>query len=242
MPGRLRHVGFRLGVVPAATGSQVMDYSSARPDLPAVKAAGFVGLVRYQWITGGTRVSFNMAKAIQRPEYQHAQNLGLAIALNCQVDKDDYLGGYARGLDYGRRSLLHSREMGHPDSRPVILTVQDQGIVSSRYRLAVDYMRGFVDGRGQGPQAYYGGTNIGNLCVAEGLAKFLWVPIAATSWSTQPSAHIALKQLPTKSYPQFPPSSYDENDIAKPDWGQHPFGDDGGIFPCVAGRGELLHP
>lgn len=200
----------------------VLDWSSARLDPAAVKAAGVVGVCRYQWIEDGTRPAFNQAKAIRRPEYDALLRAGLTVTLNCQVDKADYLGGYATGLRHGQKSLLHSREMGHPDSRPVILTVQDTGIPSSDYHIAIAYMSGFVNGRGQGPQACYGGTDIGNLCVNAGLAKFLWVPIAATSWSRSSSSHIALKQLPTKSYPQFPSSAYDENQTVQADWGQHP--------------------
>lgn len=224
MVGRLKRAAFRLNLTAAAvaTRPQVMDYSVARPDIAAIKAAGFVGVCRYQWIVPGTRPDFNRAKAITRPEYGALLAAGLTVALNCQVDKADYLGGYATGLRHGRFSLLHSREMGHPDSRPVILTVQDTGIAPSNYNLAVEYMHGFMDGRGLGPQAYYGGTTIGNLCVNAGLAKFIWHPVAATSWSAVPSDSVALRQLPSKSYPQFPPTAYDENDIVQADWGQHP--------------------
>lgn len=201
----------------------MFDFSSARLDPAALKAANIVGVCRYQWIEGGTRPDFNRAKAIDKPEYDSYLRAGITVTLNCQVDKADYVGGYATGLRHGQLSLQHSRSVGHPDSTPVILTVQDSGIPTSAYPTAVEYMHGFVDGRGQGSQAFYGGTDIGNLCVRAGYARFIW-QAAASSWSTQASQWVALRQLTSKSYPQFPPLSYDENDIVAPYYGQNPFG------------------
>jgi len=115
--------------------------------------------------------------------------------------------------------------MGHPDSCAVLLAVQDQFIPPANYGLAVEYMHGFKDGRTLGPQIMYGGTNVGNLCVQAGHAKGIW-QAAALSWSTASSQWVVMRQLISKSYPQFPPLAYDENDILQQDWGQNP-GPDG---------------
>jgi hypothetical protein len=186
-----------------------------------MKAAGVVGVVRYQWIESGQRPQFNRDKAITKAEYDGLRGAGLAVALVCQVDKDNYLRGYQEGLRHGGLSLQHSRSMGHPDSCLVYLAVQDQSIPVANYPLAVEYMHGFKDGRGLGPQLMYGGTNVGNLCVNAGHAKGIWQS-AASSWSTQASAFVVLEQLSSKSYPQFPPLAYDENHVHKVDWGQSP--------------------
>lgn len=223
MAGRLKRAAFRLnlGVAAVATHPQVVDFSSTRLDPVALRAAGFAGAARYQWIEAGQRPQFNRDKAITRAEYDALRGAGLAVALICQVDKDNYLRGYPEGLRHGALSLQHSRSMGHPDSCPILLAVQDQSIPVSNYNLTVDYMHGFMDGRGMGPQLVYGGTNVGNLCVNAGYAKGIW-QAAASSWSTVPSASVVMKQLVSKSYPQFPPLSYDENDILAANWGQNP--------------------
>jgi hypothetical protein len=197
----------------------VIDYSGWRPDPEALVAAGVTGVARYQWIEPGERPEFNRAKAITKDEYDALLAAGLRIMLICQVDKENYRGGHAEGLRHGRLSLIHSREMGHPDARPVALAVQDSGIKAEDIPLAVEYARGFKEGRGQGPQAVYAGTNVGNACVRAGHSLWIW-QAAATSWSTEPSNHVAVRQETTKSLP-FDEDLYDENTVFGDDWGQH---------------------
>lgn len=222
MAGRLKRAGFRVGVVQAAvaTGPQVFDFSSARLDPAALKTAGLIGVARYQWITGGTRPQFNQDKAISRPEYDSYLRAGLSVALIVEVDKDDYKGGYARGFQYGQLSLQNARSLGHPDSASAILTVQDVSFGATDYNLGVEYTRGFRDGRGLAP-IVYGGTNLINRCVQAGVASGGW-KAAAGSWSSVSSPYLVMVQKTSKSYPQFPPLSYDENDVVASDWGQAP--------------------
>jgi hypothetical protein len=199
--------------------ADIMDYSSARPSIPLIKTAGIVGVCRYQWLMPGLRPDFNRAKAITKSEYDELLRNGLTVTLNAQLDKEDWKSGYSHGVDLGRASLLHSREMGHPDHLPVILTVQDSGAI--HIPTAVEFMRGFVDGRGLGPQAVYGGTPVIDACQNAGLSQFGW-KAAASSWSPHTSRHVVLEQRTTKSYPQFPYTWYDENTIFSPFWGQNP--------------------
>jgi len=197
----------------------VIDYSVARPPIAALKAAEVTGVCRYQWIEAGLRPEFNRDKAITKSEYVALIAAGIEVLLICQVDKANYLGGYAEGLRHGRASLVHSRQMGHPDTRPVVLAIQDQGIPTANHALAVEYSRGFKDGRGQGPQLGYGGTDVLNKCVQAGHIWGIW-KAAATSWSTQASNHIVLVQLPNIQLPNFP-YNHDVNSVPKLDWGQY---------------------
>jgi len=199
--------------------AKVIDISVAQLTSADIKSAGAIGVVQYLSLPG-TRPGFNEAKRIKKPVYDDRLAWGLAVALVFQVDKADYLGGYARGFEFGRASREQSTALGHPDSAGVILCVQDSGIPRGSFGLAVEHMRGYVDGRGLGPQPAYCGTDLGNYLVGAGLTTWLWQP-AAASWSTSPSPHVSMQQLESKSYP-WPQGAYDENLVLQPDWGQNP--------------------
>jgi hypothetical protein len=199
--------------------AQVADYSTARFTSGELKAAGFIGVCRYLSLPG-LRPAFNEAKTIKQPEYDAHLATGLAVALVMQVDKTDWTAGYQLGFQYGQASLAQSRSLGHPDSAAVPLAY-DSAIPASQMHIAVTHGLGYMDGRGLGPQAAYGGTNVINALYDAGAIRWGW-QAAAASWSTQPSTHIAIRQLASKTRPQFDPLSYDENDVLQPDWGQNP--------------------
>jgi len=199
--------------------AKVIDFSVAQLSSADIKSAGATGLIRYLSLPG-TRPGFNESKRIKKPEYDDRLAWGLSIALVFQVDKTDYLGGYARGFEYGRASLEQSRALGHPDSCGVYLCVQDAGIPRNNFGIAVEHMRGYMDGRGLGMQPAYCGTDLGNYLVGAGVCSGLWTPVSE-SWSTTPSPHIILQQLRSKSYP-WPQNSYDENMPRRDDWCQNP--------------------
>lgn len=199
------------------------DWSTANLPVAVVKAAGVEGGIRYLSIPGfdQSRWKFNEDKRIKKPEYDTFRALNFPISLVMQVDKNDWQFGYNHGVDHGRASLAQSRALGHPDSCGVALAVQDQGIPTSGIPTAVEYMHGYIDGRGLGRQPCYGGTLVGEACIKAGYASWIW-QAASSSWSPIPSSNVAIKQLTSKSYPQFPQSAYDENLILKSDWGQNP--------------------
>lgn len=197
---------------------EVIDFSVAQLGSAQIKSQGAVGVVRYLSVAG-TRPLFNEQKRIKPPEYNEHLAWGLSIALVMQVDKVDYLQGYAWGHQLGQASLQQSRALGHPDACGVYLAVQDAGIPRNNYGLAVDHMRGYTDGRGLGPQPAYCGTDLGNYLVGAGVASWLWQPVSE-SWSTSASPHVRLKQLRSQTYSL--PGAYDEDKVLHPDWGQNP--------------------
>jgi hypothetical protein len=209
--------------------ADVLDYSGWRPDPRALKAAGIVGVSRYL-----APVGTGDWKRIGKAEYDATLAAGLAVVLNWEDSATGWHGGYAKGVEYGRTARAQARALGHPDSRPIIVSI-DSGdqlvtrdasgaiLVPARaHPVAVEHVRGFVDGSGTGPQAVYAGTNVIEECHRQGLIRFGW-QAAASSWSTVPSAHVALVQHVQKPYAQFPPAAYDWNTTVQPDWGQVPF-------------------
>lgn len=220
MTGRLAHIGFRAGLVTAAVGPpRVFDFSGWRPtdtQLQQLRDGNIVGFSRYlsepdqDW------------KVIHGPEYSRYQAWGFSIVLNWEYQKGSALQGYQVGFTHGQHARAQARALGHPDERPIIQSL-DTNYTTAQVPGALDYMRGFNDGGGQGPQGIYGARHIIDLCLDQGLVRVGW-QTAATSWGPIPgvSTRAHMIQRAAKSYPQFPPSLYDQNDLAAVDWGQHP--------------------
>jgi hypothetical protein len=218
--GRLRRAGFRLGVVPAAVGpARVLDYSGWRPtdvQLDQMIAAGVVGVSRYLSLPDQDW------KVIHKAEYDRTRAHGLSVVLNWEYQKGSALGGYRLGQQHGANARAQARVLGHPDERPLIQSL-DVDYSAAQRPGALEYMRGFNDGGGCGPQGIYGARDIIDQCFANGLIRVGW-QTAATSWGPVPgvSNRAAIIQRTAKSYPQWAPGLYDQNDIVLPDWGQNP--------------------
>jgi hypothetical protein len=217
MTGRAAHLAYRLHLFDAvvATRPTVFDYSFWRPDPHALKAAGIVGVQRYLTTTSS-------AKRITKPEYDALHAAGLAVLLGFEDASTSWQGGRQAGLIHGRAARAQARALGHPDSRPIAFAI-DSGDQVNNVGTAVAYVSGCVDGSGTGRQMVYAGTNVIEACWHADLITGGWQP-AAASWSQVPSNHVVLKQLTSKSFPQFPPSAYDENLVLAADWGQWPIG------------------
>lgn len=88
--------------------SWVADYSAARPDPAALKAAGCVGVVRY---AGALTPAFN----ITADEYATLQAAGLPVAVVCEQRVNDILGGRAVGQEMAKAALADTRRAKLPD-------------------------------------------------------------------------------------------------------------------------------
>lgn len=220
MAGRLRRIGFRAGLVNATVGPpRVLDYSGWRPtdaNLDEMVAAGIVGVSRYLSLPDQDW------KVIHKPEYDRTLAHGLSIVLNWEYQKGSALGGYSLGQQHGAEARRQARALGHPDERPITQSL-DVDYTAAQRSAALEYQRGFNDGGGCGQQGIYGPRDIIDSCFAAGLIRVGW-QTAATSWGPVPGVSnlAAIIQRVAKSYPQWPPNLYDQNDIVLADWGQHP--------------------
>ncbi len=226
MVGRLKRVGFQLKLVPATVAApglpDVFDYSGWRPDLAQLKAAGIVGMQRY--LTTQT-TGFGPIKKINKPEYDALIAAGFQVLLGFENSNTSWKGENGRsaietGRIHGAAARQQARILGHPDHRPIAFAV-DSGDQLSNVGVATNYIRGCVEGSGTGRQMVYAGTNVIEACWNAGLITGGW-KAGARSWSTVFSQHVVLEQLTSKSYPQFPPTAYDENRRFADDWGQWP--------------------
>jgi hypothetical protein len=201
--------------------ARVFDYSGWRPNPTDIKAAGVIGVSRY------LATSAQSWKVIGKFEYDRTLAAGLAILLNWEETAGSWRGGYQVGRAHGAEARRQARALGHPDERPIVESV-DQSVSPAELGVALDYQRGFNDGGGVGPQGVYGTCFVIDACFSQGLVRVGW-QAAARAWygNRFDCPNAGLIQRITKSYPQFPPSAYDENDTTQQDWGQHPRPGDG---------------
>lgn len=221
--GRLRRIGYTLGVVPAAVGlpQRAFDWSGWRPtdeQMRGMVAAGIVGVQRYE----SDDAASNQWKCCSKSEYDRILACGLAILAGFEVGKTSWLGGYSLGVQHGQMARAKWRAKGHPDSRPIAFAV-DSDVSSAQLGIALDYLRGCMDGTRTGPQIAYGEPMVIDAALKAGIVRSTW-ETAAYGWSGYHSTTCALRQTTAKDYPQYPPTQYDQNDILAADWGQHPYG------------------
>ena len=194
----------------------VFDYSGWRPDPASLKAAGVVGVCRY------LASSAQAWKVITKSEYERTLAAGLPVTLNWEETAGSWRGGYPLGRSHGQTARQLARALGHPDERPIIQSI-DTTVNPGELATAVDYQRGFNEGGGLGPQGVYGTKYVIDSLFTLGLVRVGWQAAARGWYGNGPDCtNAALIQRTSKSYPQFPPASYDENTVHRGDWGQHP--------------------
>lgn len=197
----------------------VIDFSYARftvDQLSQFKAAGGTGVVRYI-------DEDSPAKALSAAERDLYWSLGLTISLVYENHANDYLGGFSKGLACGRFARAGARALGWPDSVPVIFGGYDTGdqMNPANRQTCIDFMRGYNEGGGCGPQPAYAGSAMIDTLFNAGLIPWGW-HAAASSWSPNGvSSHAHIRQTTAKPFPFMAASSYDANEVLHPDYGQH---------------------
>jgi hypothetical protein len=159
---------------------------------------------------------------ISPTEYAGLVAAGMPVTLNWEETAGAWRGGYSLGYSHGRSARILARQLGHPDERPIIQSI-DTAVQPAELNVAVDYQRGFNDGGGCGPQGVYGTKYVIDSMFARSLVRVGWQAAARGWYGNGPDCtNAALIQQVGKSYPQFPPTAYDENVVRMADWGQHP--------------------
>jgi len=137
-----------------------LDYSWARPDPKAMRAAGYVAVIRY--LSGGG------GKDLTRPELAALQAAGLGIGLVWETSANRMDGGYGAGGADGQAARAQARGLGFPDALPLYFA-NDQNRFTGAH---LDYMRGAHDAAGLvGP---YGNTALIDTCTAQLGLRYGW--------------------------------------------------------------------
>lgn len=196
--------------------TRVLDAAYPRWTPDALKANGIVGVCRYvghdYW-----------SKAIKKDEYDATIAAGIPIMLNFESTGRSWRDGFNRGVSDGQAARAYARGLGHPDSRPIVYSA-DEGVPFSLLDTCGEYMHGVNVGDGTGiAQGFYGTAMAIDYLWDRGLISVAWQTNARGWEGNRPdSVHASIFQRTSHSFGAFPSSSYDENDVAKADWGQHP--------------------
>lgn len=151
-----------------------VDYSFARPDPAALKAAGIKVVCRY--LTGA-------GKAVTRPEIDALHAQGIGVLLNFEADAGDALGGAAKGAANRVLAVAAADALGAP-ALPIVYSV-DRDIASEQMSTVMAYLHA-ADHPQHQSRAY------GEYAVIEAFGRWGWQTIA---WSNgQLSQHAAIYQ------------------------------------------------
>jgi hypothetical protein len=187
----------------------VIDYSAWRPTTSELDGLNIEGVSRYLTYPDTT---FNAAKQLRKPEYDHLVALGYTVTLNWEYQKSSWTKGYAVGKTHGAEARRQARALGAPDSAVIIQSI-DTNPHPSQYGLAADYQRGFNDGGGCGPQGSYGTDGTIRHLHGLGLIRVGWQAMAR-AWHNNAN-DCPLAQLIQRTGH----GSYDVNEVRAPHWG-----------------------
>lgn len=202
---------------------EALDSAAAIP-AQATRDGGWVGVLRYLGFVGDWR-------RVTRAEIDAHFAAGNAVALIREENGRELLGGEAAGHRLGQQSSQLADELGWPHDRPVYLT-QDIGFARSQWGAVRDALGVANTYR---PCGFYGGGDLGDWLVDQGVAPVFWLA-GAYSWTStwsgrrwDPNAD-PLPQIPTTRHaviaqtPEQPVVggvTCDRNIVLAPDWGQY---------------------
>lgn len=164
--------------------SYVIDYAFARPNLAAVRAAGYTGVLRY--VCPDNVASHG--KLISKAEADAIRAAGLDLTLNFEWYETRPTKGYAAGLADAQVADAQADAVGYPLGCAIYYSVD----FGATWGAVSDYFHG-VKAASRRPIGVYGGIPIIRAAIDSGLARFGWVTNAASwsglsSWSAVASA------------------------------------------------------
>ena len=158
-----------------------LDYSWGRPNLQAVKDAGFSFVVRYLAAVG-------QGKEITKPEADAIRNAGLGLALVYEQYVSRPKEGRAAGKVDGLTALNQARSVGFPDDRPIYFAV-DWDTTEADQAAIDEYLRGAAEVIGAGRVGVYGSFYVVERCKANGSATWFWQTYAWSGGQISKYAH-----------------------------------------------------
>jgi hypothetical protein len=183
---------------------RVADYSDARPDPAVLRAAGFLGVVRYLSAYDPARPH---SKDLTVGELRALIAGGLDIAVVWETTANRTSSGPAAGATDARAANAQATTLGMPASRPIYMAT-DGNIFDATI---LGYYLAAKDASPR-PIRPYGNTALVDACAANGMGG---------GWKVQtwgpPTANASLQQMPNVATPV---SGTDVNDVLAADWGQ----------------------
>lgn len=188
---------------------QVLDYSAGFPGAAAIKAAGYLGAVRYIGLPGNRKNTTE-----QELEDFRLHELGMALVFERLAT--DWAMGYAGGQMFGRQARDHANAIGFPADRPIYMAVDQQVNGAAAHDTAMAYLFGAASVLGgKAMTGVYGQASVVARARNEGFG-YRW---QTKAWSGgQVAAGIHLLQNIGTAY--VGGIACDTNEVLADDWGQ----------------------
>ncbi len=189
-----------------------LDYSAGWPAPAAVKAAGFMGVIRY--------IGFDPAlrpKCIGKAEYAAMTGAGLGVALVYENQAGDALQGRAAGVTAATRARQWADRIGFPADRPIYMACDTDVVTPAQFAAVLDYLRGAAEVHGgPGRVGVYGEADVIERAAAAGVARWFWQTKAWSHGIVSDHDHL----LQVLGQATVGGVVCDRNEIHQPDWGQ----------------------
>jgi len=159
-----------------------LDYSGSRPDLAAVKKAGYGFMARYLFAPtpGGKGITEAEATAIR------AAGLGLVVVYEWYAGR--VLEGAVAGITDAKVALALARAIGFPETRPIYFAV-DINATAGQQPLIDAYLRGAASIIGAVRVGVYGSYYVVERCHASKSAQWFWQTYAWSSGKVSAHTH-----------------------------------------------------
>lgn len=210
--------------------ARVVDYSAGKPGAAAIKAAGYVGAVRY--IGFDDPANPNTKKCTTAAELADFDAHGLGMALVFEQTAGQWRGGAEQGRADARRAREHANRIGFPADRPIFMAIDQDVTTEADFRLVDAYLNGAAEVLGHEWTGPYGEHDV---CVRARRRGFGWSwQCRAWSGSINPETGYPYafdKEAQLYQHfgnpdgggrnPVISGIECDVNDVLSPDWGQH---------------------
>ena len=185
-----------------ATAPLAIDYSFSHPTPNAIKAAGYVGVLRY--------LSLTASKNLQAPERDALFAAGLGILLAWETTTTRATQGTTAGVQDATTANNQADALGYPSTCPIYYAVDE----NTSWASVGAYFAG-AKSVGRRPVKAYGCTGVVVGATQAGYGKG-WQTEAWGGTVVSPSAHLYQRLTPTKTISGASAGSYDEDVVVAP--------------------------
>lgn len=179
------------------------DYAWQHPNPAAIKAAGYVGVLRY--------LSTDPTKNLSAAERDALFAAGLGINLAWETTATRATQGYTAGVEDGRAALAQAQALGYPALVPIYFAVDE----NVNWAEVAPYFRGVQSVVGH-QTGIYGSAAIVEGAVGSGVA-WSWQCEAWSGTVVSPVAHLYQRVTPTLTI-QGAQGEYDEDVVLTPNY------------------------
>ncbi len=199
---------------------RAIDFATTPPSAAAVKAAGYVGAIRY---VSKPRHPKLTGKPLNKKETKDYQNHGLWIASVFQYygsDNPDWKGGAAAGKENAKEAIAIHEAAGGPKKKPIYAAIDSNPTLAEYNSTIAPYLQAFSETLHNNgyEMGVYGNYYTLDWCYEDSIGTYFWQHDWGSNGKLHKNANI--HQLPGSSQAKVGNTTVDVNEILKSDWGQ----------------------